>query len=242
MLMKSTCRRCRGAVATMGHKEALGKPPSCWKQCMQALIDCLICLAIPGYKKHSCNKDKVWSWPWCLASWWHPFRAAIWYAFGTRKSNRSSFSPLGIDRGHSGESWNSDDSSTPFNPLCWKHALQGVSSDWSCSGSLTSSAWHLGLGLLWAVAQLVICISACTCPAATCTSFSILWSPSTTEGSWPSALWAIPRVTPSRMDCTASGPRGVVIQPRASATVLSHPFWYSNWKLNLARAPTHHDQ
>ena len=90
----------------------------------------------------------------------------------------------------------------------------------------------------WAVAQLVTCISACTCPVATHTSFAILWSPSTTEGSWPSSLWAIPRVTPSRMDCTASGPRQVVIQLRASATVLSHPFWYFNWKLSLARAPT----
>ena len=25
----------------------------------------------------------------------------------------------------------------------------------------------------------------------------------------------------------------------ASATALSHPFWYSNWKLNFARPPTH---
>ena len=91
----------------------------------------------------------------------------------------------------------------------------------------------------WAAAQSVMCISTCTHPAVTCTSFSTLWSPSTTEGLWPSALWAIPRVTPSRMDCTASGPRWVVIQLRASTTILSHLFWYCNWKLNLARAPTH---
>ena len=91
----------------------------------------------------------------------------------------------------------------------------------------------------WAVVQPVICISTCTHPVATCTSFSTLWSPSTTEGLWPSVLWAIPRVTPSRMDCTASGSRQVVIWLRASATILSHPFWYSNWKLNLTRAPTH---
>ena len=28
ILVKSTCRRSRGAVATIGHKGALGKPPS----------------------------------------------------------------------------------------------------------------------------------------------------------------------------------------------------------------------
>ena len=91
----------------------------------------------------------------------------------------------------------------------------------------------------WAAAQLVMCISTCTHPVVTHTSFSTLWSPSTIEGLWPSALWAIPRITPSMMDYTALGPRWVVIQLRASATVLSCPFWYSNWKLNLTRAPTH---
>ena len=57
-----------GVVATMGHKGALGEPPSYWRQHMQALIDCLIWLAIPGHQKHSHSKDKVWSWPWCPAS------------------------------------------------------------------------------------------------------------------------------------------------------------------------------
>ena len=63
MLVKSTCRRSRGAVAVMGCKGALGKMPSCCKQCVQVLMDCSICLVIPGHQKHSCNKDKVWSWP-----------------------------------------------------------------------------------------------------------------------------------------------------------------------------------
>ena len=47
----------------MGCKGALGKPPSYWRQYVQALIDCLTWLAIPGHQKHSCSKDKVWSWP-----------------------------------------------------------------------------------------------------------------------------------------------------------------------------------
>ena len=46
-------------------------------------------------------------------------------------------------------------------------------------------------------------------------------------------------VAPSRMAHMASGPRQVVIQLSASATALSHPFWYSRQKLNFARAPTH---
>ena len=74
---------------------------------------------------------------------------------------------------------------------------------------------------------------------ATCTSFSFCWSPSITAGSSPYALWEAPIVAPSRTACTASDPRQVVIQLSASATALSHPFWYSSWKLNFARAPTH---
>ena len=91
---------------------------------------------------------------------------------------------------------------------------------------------------LWAVAQSVTCISTRICSAVMHTSFSMLWSPSTMAGSHPSALWVAPKVTPFRMDDTASGPRQVVIQLSTSAMVLSHPFWYSNWKLNFTRAPT----
>ena len=94
ILVKSTCRRSRGVVATIGHKRALGVPPSNWRQCLQALITYLICLAILGHQKHSCNKDSVWSWSWCPASWWHPFKVAVWCVFGTMKSNRSTFSPF----------------------------------------------------------------------------------------------------------------------------------------------------
>ena len=65
------------------------------------------------------------------------------------------------------------------------------------------------------------------------------WSPLITAGSSPSALWEAPIVAPSRMACMYSSPRLVVIQLSASATALSRPFWYSNQKLNLARAPTH---
>ena len=53
-----------------------------------------------------------------------------------------------IGRGHSVESWNSDDSSTPFSPLHWKHAPLGLSSDQSSSWPLTSAIQHLVLGLL----------------------------------------------------------------------------------------------
>ena len=94
MLVKSTCRRSRGAIATMAHKGAFGKPPSYWRHCVQALIICLICLAIPIHQKHSCSKDKVWSQPWCPASQWHPFRVAIRCTFGTTKSNRSMLATL----------------------------------------------------------------------------------------------------------------------------------------------------
>ena len=128
MLVKSTCKRSRGAVATMGCKGALRKPPSYWRQHVQAIIDCLIWLAIPGHqkyscsKKHSCSKDKVQSWPWCPGISMTPIQSSNpMCTFRTMKSNRSPFSPLGmacIGRGHSGESWNSDNSAIPFGPLC----------------------------------------------------------------------------------------------------------------------------
>ena len=60
-------------------------------------MDCCIWVVIPGHQKCSCNKDKVWSQPWCPASWWHPFRVAIQCTFGTTKSSKSSFLPLGIE-------------------------------------------------------------------------------------------------------------------------------------------------
>ena len=40
----------QGAVATIGCRGAFDKPPSCCKQHMQVLMDCLIWLAIPGTK------------------------------------------------------------------------------------------------------------------------------------------------------------------------------------------------
>ena len=92
---------------------------------------------------------------------------------------------------------------------------------------------------LWAVAQSVTCISTRTHPAVTCTSFSRLWSPSTMAGSYPLALWVALKTTPSRTDHRAFVLRQVVIWLSTSATVLSRPFWYSNWKSNFARAPTH---
>ena len=71
------------------------------------------------------------------------------------------------------------------------------------------------------------------------TSFSLSWSPLITVAFSPFALWEAPMIAPSRMACMASGPTRVVIWLSTSATALSHPFWYSNWKLNFARAPTH---
>ena len=91
----------------------------------------------------------------------------------------------------------------------------------------------------WAAVQSVTCISTRTCPAVTHTSFSLSWSASITAGSSPSALWEVPMVAPSRMACMASGKRQVVIQLIASAMTLSHPFCYSNQKLNFTRAATH---
>ena len=54
-----------------------------------------------------------------------------------------------------------------------------------------------------------------------------------------SALWEVPMVAPSKMACMASSSKWVITWLKASATALSHPFWYSNQKSYLARALTH---
>ena len=95
ILVKSTCRRSRAVVATIGHKGALGVLPSYWRQCLQASITCLICLAIPGHQKCSCNRERAWSWPWCPASQWHPFRAAVQCALGTMNNKQILILPFG---------------------------------------------------------------------------------------------------------------------------------------------------
>ena len=92
---------------------------------------------------------------------------------------------------------------------------------------------------LWAVAQLVTCISTRTCLAATHTSFLCYGHIQPLQGHLLLPSGWCPGVTPSRTDHTSSRLRQVVIWLSTSATVLSHPFWYSNWKLNFARAPTH---
>ena len=105
ILVKSTCKRSSGAVATIGCRGALGKLSSCCKQCMQDLMDCCIWLIIPSHQKCSHSKDKVWSWPWWPASLWHPFRVVTQWALGTTNIGRSLVSPLGIECRYKASWW-----------------------------------------------------------------------------------------------------------------------------------------
>ena len=84
-----------------------------------------------------------------------------------------------------------------------------------------------------------MCICTRAWPAVTCTSCSMQQLPLTAVGLWTLAQHMLPNVTPSRIDLTVSGSSWVVTQLSTCATVLSHPFWYSNSKLNCARPPTH---
>ena len=242
MLVKSTYRRFRGVVAMIGCKGALDKLPLCCKQCAQVLMDCHIWLVIPNPHKHSWGRDKVWSQPWCPASLWHPFRAAIWCAFGTMKSRRSSFSPLDIGCRYRAFWWIMK--FCWFCQISWPFSLEAcfaksvLKSILFCASNQSKTALITG-SFLWALAQSVMYICTSTWPVATHTSCSKPWSPSIMVGSWTSAWCTAPRVTPLRISLTVSGLRWVVTWLSTSATVISDPFWYSNWKLNLARAPTH---
>ena len=176
MLVKSTCRRSRGAVAMMGCKGTLGKPPSCCKQHVQVLMDCHIWLGFPGHQKCSCNKDKVWSWPWCPASLWPPFRAATPCTLETMKSSNFSFLPLGIEHRYRAfwwiiKFWQFLQTSQPslLEACCPKSDFRSV---FFQASSQLHTEFSTGSSLC-VLAQSVTCISTNTCPAATCTSFSM---------------------------------------------------------------------
>ena len=242
MLIKSTCKRSNGVVATIGCRGTLGKLPSCWKQCTQDLMDCCIWLIIPGHQKCSHSNDKVRSHPWLSASLWNLFRVATQWAFGTTNSSRSLVSPLGIEWRYKTPWW-----ITKFcqflkiiePSLLGSHSTRCAFKSvflWAFSQSKT--ALNIGSSL-WALAQSVTCICTSTWPVVTCTSFSKLRSPLATVGSCTFAQYTAPIATPSRIDLTMSGSSWVMTWLCTSSTVLSCPFWYSSLKLNCTRSPTH---
>ena len=197
MLVKSTCRRSNGAVATIGCRVTLGKLPSCCRQHTQFLMGFCIWLIIPGHQKHSLSNDKVCSWPWWPASVWHPFKVATQWAFGTTNSSKSSVSPLGIECRYKALWW--------ITIFCWFHRIIWPSSLEVCSArrvfksvlfwvfSQSNTALSTGSSL-WASAQSIPCICTSVQPAAIHTSCSKSWSLSTTAGLWTSTQCAVPNL------------------------------------------------
>ena len=96
ILVESTCSNSKGAVTMMGHIGALAWVPSCRMHCLQLLITLWICLAIPFHQNWSCSKYRACHWPWCSASWWHPFVVATQWAVEAMNCRTSSNSPGGV--------------------------------------------------------------------------------------------------------------------------------------------------
>ena len=111
MLVKSTCKRSYGAVATIRCRDTLDMLSSCCQQCTQDLIDLhLIGHAwppemLPQQRQGSHIPDDQ--------SWWHPFKVVTQWALGTMKSRRSSVSPLGIEHRYKAPWW-----TMMFGQLC----------------------------------------------------------------------------------------------------------------------------
>ena len=210
-------------------------------------MDFCIWLVILGCQKHSSNRDTVWSQPWCPASLWHPFRVRVvtQCAFGTTNSSRSLLSPLGIECRYRAFWWimlSSVDSPRSVGPPHWR----------ACSPKSVFRSVFFGASIQseTALNTRIFSLGFCpishmhldwyACPVATQTSCSKSWSPSTMVGSLTSALCAAPRSCPieDRSHCiwveVGSNPAQHICY-----AVIAGPFWYSNWKLNLARAPTH---
>ena len=96
MLVMSTCNNSKGVVTMMVPS---GPWPKCLHvglHCSQLLITFCIWAAMPGHQNQSFSKHSVCCWPWCPASWWHPFMAATQWALGTTNCKTSSSSPVGV--------------------------------------------------------------------------------------------------------------------------------------------------
>ena len=83
-------------------------------------------------------------------------------------------------------------------------------------------------------ASISSCPSACAWTAVSSSCLCILLLALATVGSWVLALPAVPMVTPSRLDFTASAFSFDTTWLRASATALSHLFWYLMLNVNPA--------
>ena len=173
MLVKSTCKRFNGMVATTGCRSTLDTLPSCCKQWAQDLIDCYIWLVKSGHQKHSHNKDRVQSCPWWHASWWGPFKVVTQWALGTMKSRRSSVSPLGIEHRYKAPWWTMKicqlcRSSLPslLEACSTRSAFKSVL---FCAPSQFNTVLNIGSSF-WALAQSVMCICTSAWPVVTHTS------------------------------------------------------------------------
>ena len=96
ILVKLTCSKSKGVVTMTGCIRALAQVLSCWMHHAQLLLAFCICVAIPGHQNWSCSKYSIHCWPWCLASQWHPFMVATWWAIGTMKHKTSSNLQVGM--------------------------------------------------------------------------------------------------------------------------------------------------
>ena len=220
-----------------------------WKSCPHAASNAcrILWTSAPGWsflatRSFPTTNGRVWLCPWWPASQWHPFRVATQCALGITKSMRSSVFPLGIEHRYKAPWW-----VTIFCQFC-RISVPSSPEAWSarsifrfvcfCTFSQPNTVLNIRSSL-WASAQSVTCISTNGQSAVTCTSCSKCLLPSTMAESWISAWCTIPKAIPSRMDFTVSRSSQVVTWVRTSATILSCPFWYSNSKLNHARALIH---
>ena len=96
MLVKSSCNNSKGVAKMISHIVAWVWLPTCWMHCLQLLTAFWIYMVMPGHQNQSCSKHIIHCWPWCPASWWHPFMADTWWAVGTTSCKTSSNSPLGV--------------------------------------------------------------------------------------------------------------------------------------------------
>ena len=209
---------------------------------VQDLMDCCIWLAMPGHQKCSCNKDRYS----CDLDDPHPYgtHSRRWHnrpqGPGRVEDFQSHLWALSTGTNSLDELWNSADSvrSAQSSSLEMCSARSAFKSIFFCAFSQSNTVLNIGSSY-WASAQSVMCICTRMWAAVTCTSCSNWQLPLTTARLSTSARCMVPTVTPLRIDLTVSSSSQAVSWLKASTSVLSCPFWYSNWKVNHARAPTH---
>ena len=122
MPVTSTWSSSKGEVTRIVCSGAFTWVPLCWIHLSQPLIAFCICIAMLGHQNWSHNRDSVWHWPWCPASYgtcsWLPLDEP--WGLKTAELLPALWPEYGGGRGHPDGVWiSSSPSGWPWSLPSW---------------------------------------------------------------------------------------------------------------------------